>query len=117
MSNTPLFDVEIPLELEMYENPSVLFRIEYRPGTFVYQWMVDFMMPTPMVTTIADFVVDLSRFPGGSRINVSFAYVTEESGLSPYSDPTDVQLPGMILSITTVLAITITFMCKRMLCQ
>ena len=54
------------------------------------------MMPSQMVTTIADFVVDLSRFPGGSRINVSFAYVTEESGLSPYSDPTGIQPPGMI---------------------
>ena len=115
MSNTTLFNVEIPMELESYENPSVLFRIEYHPETFVYQWMVDFMMPSPMVTTIADFVVDLSSFQEGSTLNLSFAYVTEESGLSPYSDPTVIQLLGMILCIA-VLSITITVLCGRMLC-
>jgi hypothetical protein len=94
MSGTPLFDVEIPMELEMFENPSVVFQIEYRPGVFVYQWMVDVIMTSFTEITIADFLLDLTSLTAERRLNVSFAYVTEESGLSTFSDHTEIQLSG-----------------------
>ena len=92
-----LYNVEFPVELEMFmfKNPSLLFRIEHGPGEFAYHWMVDVIIESFRDIMIVDFVLDLSSFEGGSGLNVSFAYVTEESGLSPYSDPTAIQLPGM----------------------
>ncbi|CAI8046078.1 hypothetical protein GBAR_LOCUS25467 [Geodia barretti] len=94
MSDTSLFDVDVPMELEMFEKPSVVFQIEYRPGVFVYHWMVDVIMTSFTEITIADFLLDLTSFPAESRLNVSFAYATEESGLSTFSDPTEIQLSG-----------------------
>ena len=84
------------MELEMFDNPSIVFQIEYRPGMFVYHWMVDVIMTSSEIT-IADFLLDLTSFPAESRLNVSFAYVTEESGLSTFSDPTTIQLSGIEL--------------------
>jgi hypothetical protein len=94
MSDTSLFDVDVPMELEMFEKPSVVFQIEYRPGVFVYHWMVDVIMTSFTEITIADFLLDLTSFPAESRLNVSFAYATEESGISTFSDPTEIQLSG-----------------------
>ena len=45
--------------------------------------------------TITDYLLDLSTFPIGSRVNVSFAYVSSEMGLSSYSDSVQVVVPGM----------------------
>ena len=91
-----LYNVEFPMELEMFmfNNPSLLFRIEHGPGEFAYHWMVDVIIESFTDIMVIDFLLDLSSFAGG-RLNISFAYVTEESGLSPYSDPTAIQLPGM----------------------
>ena len=93
--NQAVYDVELPMDLEMYmfNNPSFVFRIEHAPGQFVYQWMVDIAILDEI--TITDYLLDLSSFPGGSSISVSFAYVSSEMGLSSYSDPVQVVLPGM----------------------
>ena len=92
-----LYNVEFPMELEMFmfNNPSLLIQIEHGPGEFAYHWMVDVIIESTTDIMVVDFLLDLSSFAGGSRLNVSFAYVTEESGLSPYSDPAAIQLPGM----------------------
>ena len=95
MNDQALYSVEIPMELEMHHNPSIIFRIEHNPGEFVYHWMVDVTIVSVRDIIITDFLLDLSSLPGGSSLNASFAYVTEESGISPYSDPTPVQLPGI----------------------
>ena len=93
--NQAVYDVELPMDLEMYmfNNPSFVFRIEHAPEQFVYQWMVDIAILDEI--TITDYLLDLSSFPGSSRVNVSFAYVSSEMGLSLYSDPVQVVLPGM----------------------
>ena len=90
----PVYDVELPMDLEMnmFNNPSFVFRIEHAPGQFVYQWMADIAILDEI--TITDYLLDLSSFPIGSRVNVSFAYVSSEMGLSSYSDPVQV-VPGM----------------------
>ena len=90
----PVYDVELPMDLEMYmsNNPSFVFQIEHTPGQFVYQWTVDIAILDEI--TITDYLLDLSTFPSGSRVNVSFAYVSSEMGLSSYSDSVQV-VPGM----------------------
>ena len=92
VGNKPFYSVEYPLELEMnmFSFPSIVFRIEYSPGQFVYQWMVHIEFVNGL--TISDYLLDLSSFPEGSRLNVSYGFVTQELGLSPYSDP--VEVPG-----------------------
>ena len=91
----PVYDVELPMDLEMYmfNNPSFVFQIKHAPGQFVYQWTVDIAILNEI--TITDYLLDLSSFPSGSRVNVSFAYVSSEMGLSSYSDPVQVVVPGM----------------------
>ena len=76
----------------MFSFSSLVFRIEYSPGQFVYQWMVDVMLVDGI--RITDHLLDLSSFTGGSQLNISFAFVTQEMGLSPYSGPVEVVVPG-----------------------
>ena len=94
IGNQPLYSAEIPMELEMYmfSFPSLVFRIEYSPGQFVYQWMVDIMFVDEM--RITDYLLDLSSFNEGSQLNVAFAFVSQEMGLSPYSGSMEVVVPG-----------------------
>ena len=94
IGNQLLYSVEIPMELEIYmfSFPSLVFRIEYSPGQFVYQWMVDIMIVDGI--RIADHLLDLGSFTGGSQLNISFAFVSQEMGLSPYSGPVEVVVPG-----------------------
>lgn len=96
-NNISVYNVEFPMELEMnmYQNPSLLFRIEHSPGQFVYQWMLDIVINNSRDILIDDFMLDLSSYPTESSVNVSFAYVTSEFGLSPYSDPVTIQIPGL----------------------
>ena len=84
--NERLYDVEIPMELEIYmfSFPSFVFQIEYSPGQFVYQWMVDIMITNEI--TINNYLLDLSSFSGVNQLRVSYAFVSQEMGVSPYSD-------------------------------
>ena len=86
IGNERLYDVEFPMELEinMFSFPSFVFRIEYSPGQFVYQWMVDVMITNEI--TINDYLLDLSSFSGVNQLRVSYAFVSQEMGVSPYSD-------------------------------
>lgn len=94
-SKQSIYNVEFPMELEtnMYQNPSLLFRIEHFPGQFVYQWMLDITIDINIM--MVDLMLDLSSYPTESSINVSFAYATAEHGISNYSDPAT--LPGRFI--------------------
>ena len=98
-----LYEVDNPLELEVYMSefevegrdiPSFIFQVEHQPGQFVYQWMVDILILVDKIT-VTEGLLNLSGFQKGSTVNVSYAYVTADSGISPYSDPTPVKLPGI----------------------
>ena len=86
LGNQLFYNVEIPMELEMnmFSVPSIVFIIEYSPGQFVYQWMVDIAIMKEI--TITDYLLDLRNFRGQRRLSVSYAFATQELGLSPYSD-------------------------------
>ena len=75
----------VEIENEVYDNPSLLFRIEdqSQPGVYVYQWMVDVVFDFPDVT-IVEYLLDLNTFVGHT-LNIAYAFATEE-GLSEFSD-------------------------------
>ena len=87
MDNQEIYDVDIPIEIELqvYDNPSLLFRIEdqSQPGEYVYQWMVDVVFDLPDVTMV-EYLLNLNTFIG-HRVNIAYAFATEQ-GLSEYSD-------------------------------
>ena len=91
------FIVSIPSGLEMYVNPSLVFRIETRPGEYVYQWMVNVTFSLPNVT-VMEYILDLSTFVGRT-VNVSLAFATE-TGLSTYSEPTTKRLFSEIVPVS-----------------
>ena len=86
IGNQPLYDVEFPMELEIYmfSFPSFVFQIEYSPGQFVYHWMVDIMFVDGI--TINDYLLDLTSYSRVNELRVSYAFVSQEMGVSPYSD-------------------------------
>ena len=95
VDNQHIYDVDIPIEIELqvYDNPSLLFRIEdqSQPGEYVYQWMVDMMFDLPEITMM-EYLLNLNTFIG-RRVNISYAFATD-NGLSEYSASTIVQVPG-----------------------
>ena len=66
-----------------------MYRIETQPGQYVYQWKVEIDFGLPVVN-LTEFLIDLKPY-SGTTVNVSFAYATL-SGLSAYSDPTEIGL-------------------------
>ena len=95
MDHQEFYDISIPIEIELqvYDNPSLLFRIEdqSRPGEYVYQWMVDVIFNLPEITMV-EYLLNLNTFIG-RRVNISYAFATE-NGLSEYSEPAEVQVSG-----------------------
>ena len=87
MDNQEIYDVGIPIEIELqvYDNPSLLFRIEdqSQPGEYVYQWMVDVVFDLPEITFV-QYLLNLNTFIGRT-VNIAYAFATEQ-GLSEYSD-------------------------------
>ena len=84
-----IFDISVPIELQMYNNPSLVFQIQTLPGEYFYQWMVDVIFDLPEVALV-QHLLDLNAFIG-LTVNVSFAFATEQ-GISEYSQPTEVHL-------------------------
>ena len=97
LNNQELYEAAIPSELEIFRNPSLLFRIETQPGEYVYQWMVDINYEVPDIT-IMEYLLDLSTFVGRT-VNVSLAFVTE-AGLSEYSEPTTMRLFSEVVPLS-----------------
>ena len=101
MDHQEFYDISIPIEIELqvYDNPSLLFRIEdqSRPGEYVYQWMVDVTFNLPEITMV-EYLLNLNTFIG-RRVNISYAFATE-NGLSEYSEPAVVQVPGNLIRWT-----------------
>ena len=82
------------LELIMFSNPSLVFRIEAQsqPGDYVYQWMVDVEFDRPTVN-LMEFTLDLTLYSGQS-VNVAYAFATDV-GISQYSAATVIDVPGI----------------------
>ena len=91
MNSLGIYDVSIPSELDPFleDKPSLVYRIETQPGQYVYQWKVEIDFGLPVVN-LTEFLIDLKPY-SGTTVNVSFAYATL-SGLSAYSDPTEIGL-------------------------
>ena len=87
VDNQQIYDVGIPIEIELqvYDNPSLLFRIEdqSQPGEYVYQWMVDVVFDLPEIRMM-EYLLNLNTFIGRT-VNIAYAFATE-LGLSEYSD-------------------------------
>ena len=100
VDNQQIYDVGIPIEIELqvYDNPSLVFRIkdQSQPGEYVYQWMVDVMFNLPEITMM-EYLLDLASYSGQS-INISYAFVTS-MGLSEYSESAMIQVPGTRTSL------------------
>ena len=99
VDNHEIYDVGIPveIELEVYNNPTLLFRIEdqSQPGEYVYQWMVDVMFEHTVMYGFPDvimmeYLLDIKTFIG-HRVNIAYAFATE-MGLSEYSDTVQLHL-------------------------
>ena len=86
-----IYDVNMPDELQIFSNPSLVFRIEdqLQPGEYVYQWMVDVMFELPTVTMM-EHMLDLSSYIG-QTVNVSYAFATS-MGLSEYSEAVEIHV-------------------------
>ena len=84
MDNQQIYDIGNLSEIEnkVYDNPSLLFRIEdqSQPGEYVYQWMVDVVFDLPEITVV-EYLLNLI----GHTVNIAYAFATE-LGLSEYSD-------------------------------
>ena len=93
IENQEIYDISTSFEseLEGYDNPSVLFRIEdhSRPGKYVYQWMVDVVFNLPEVKMV-EYLLNLNAFIGRT-VNISYAFATY-MGPSEYSDPVELHL-------------------------
>ena len=94
-----IYDVSIPSELEMEMltsgSSSLVFQIEdsSQSGEFVYQWMVNVMFDLPEITMV-EYLLDLASY-GGRNLNIAYAFATD-NGLSEYSEPAVVQVPGTL---------------------
>ena len=101
MDNQEIYDVAIPIEIELqvYDNPSLVFRIEdqSQPGEYVYQWMVDVMFDLPEITMM-EYLLNLNTFIGW-RVNIAYAFATE-LGFSEYSDTVELRLFSEIVSVS-----------------
>ena len=101
VDNQQIYDVGIPIEIELqvYDNPSLLFRIEdqSQPGEYVYQWMVDVMFDLPEITMM-EYLLNLNTFIG-RRVNIAYAFATEQ-GLSEYSDTVELRLFREIVPVS-----------------
>ena len=95
MDNQQIYDIGNlnEIETELYDNPSLLFRIEdsSQPGEYVYQWMVDVMFDLPEITMM-EYLLNLNTFTGPS-LNIAYAFATD-MGLSEYSESAIVEVPG-----------------------
>ena len=98
VNSREIYSVDIPIELEMYQRPSVVFRIEVQPGQYVYQWMVDIAVASRQDVVIMEFLLDLSTF-AGRTVNVSFAFATED-GFSAYSQSTKVDILAAVVPVS-----------------
>ena len=100
VDNQQIYDVSIPIEIELqvYDNPSLVFRIEdsSQPGEYVYQWMVDVVFDLPEITMM-EYLLDLASYSGRS-LNISYAFVTS-MGLSEYAESATIQVPGTRTSL------------------
>ena len=95
------YNFSLPDELENYENPSVVFRIETENGLVYYQWMVEVETNFVTATMFNDIKLDLSSYPG-QRLNIAYAFATPDAGFTSYSESTEVVVPGTVLYHTTV---------------
>ena len=85
------YDVSIlAFELETYNDPSPVFRIETGGETY-YQWMVITEVESTYVT-LMEYILDLFPFAGRS-VSISYAFATE-MGVTNYSQSVSLQLPG-----------------------
>ena len=87
-----LYDVMIPDELAMFDNPSFVFRIETQTGQVFYQWMIDVEYELPVVTVFEN-MLDLSAY-AGQRLNIAYAYAIAGTGFTEYSETAVVEIPG-----------------------
>lgn len=97
LGSQKIFDVIVPSELELYNNPSLIFRIKTELGQYVYQWMVDIIIDLPEVTLV-EYLLDLNPFIG-QTVNISLGFATE-LGVSEYSQPIAVHLFNQIVPIS-----------------
>ena len=99
--NQQIYDVGIPIEIELqvYDNPSLLFRIEdqSQPGEYVYQWMVDVVFDLPEITMM-EYLLNLNTFIGRT-VNIAYAFATKQ-GLSEYSDTVELRLFREIVPVS-----------------
>ena len=98
LNNAEMYSIDVPAELELYNYPSVVFRIEVQPGEYIYQWMVDVSISFSSGIFIMDFLLDLSTFTG-QPVQVSYAFATED-GFSEYSEATEVNFIRDILPVS-----------------
>ena len=92
-----VYDVIVPDELAMYDNPSFVFRIESQTGKVFYQWMIDVEYDLPAVTVFED-MLDLSSY-AGQRLNIAYAYAIAGTSFTEYSETTVVEIPGVYACI------------------
>ena len=101
VDNQQIYDVDIPIEMELqvYDNPSLVFRIkdQSQPGEYVYQWMVDVVFDLPDITMM-EYLLNMSTFLG-RRVNIAYAFATEQ-GLSEYSDTVELHLFSEMVSVS-----------------
>ena len=88
--------VTLPVELEDYDSPSIVFRIETENGDIYYQWMIEVETNFITATLFNDVKLDLASYTG-QRLNIAYAYVNPNSELTHYSESTQVVVPGTVL--------------------
>ena len=92
-----VYDVIVPDELAVYDNPSFVFRIESQTGQVFYQWMIDVEYDLPAVTVFED-MLDLLSY-AGQRLNIAYAYAIAGTSFTEYSETTVVEIPGVYACI------------------
>ena len=98
------YDVSINVEeLEMFDNPSLVFRIETEGVDVFYQWMV--AVEVGPIVTVMDYILDLTPYAGRS-LSVSYAFATTR-GISDYSQSVPINLPGIGYSVKYIIRNTI----------
>lgn len=92
------YRVCVPGEVSLYNNSSLVFRIETESGQYIYQWMVHITLERILEEVlIIDHLLNLEIYSGLS-ITVSFAYATKD-GLSAYSEPREVTIFNTVASV------------------